>query len=116
MRFDSYDSWWWPYVFIVLAGWAVTDGWRFMGVYLGGRMSEDSELLILVRCVATAFVAAVIGNLLLFPAGALGDTPLWLRLLAACLGFVAFMLARKSVITGIIVAEATLIGGMLLLP
>ena len=45
MTFDAIDAWWWPYLFILIAGFAATDVWRFLGVYLGGRVSEDSELL-----------------------------------------------------------------------
>lgn len=41
MTFDALDAWWWPYVFILVAGWLATDSWRFLGVYLGGRISED---------------------------------------------------------------------------
>ena len=69
MTLGSIDAWWWPYVFILLAGWATTYPWRALGVYLGGRIREDAEILVLVRAIATALVAAVIGNLVCFPAG-----------------------------------------------
>ena len=57
-----YDAWWWPYVFILIGGALATDIWRFLGVYLAGGIAEDSDILVLVRCVATALVAAVIAN------------------------------------------------------
>lgn len=79
MSFDAFDAWWWPYLFILLAGWLATDSWRYLGVYLGGKMSEESDILVFVRCVATALVAAVIANLIVFPSGALADSPLVLR-------------------------------------
>lgn len=112
MTFTSLDAWWWPYLFIVLAGWLATDAWRFLGVYLGGRISEDSEALVFVRALATALVAAVIGNLVVFPSGALADAPLALRLLAAASGFLAYLAAGKRVLVGILVAEAVLIAGL----
>lgn len=115
MTFFALDAWWWPYLFILLAGWAVTDGWRFLGVHLGGRLAEDSELLVAVRTLATALVAAVIGNLIVFPAGALAAAPLALRLFAAGAGFLAYLAARRHVLIGILVAEAVLIAGLLLL-
>ena len=71
MTFHSFDTWWWPYVFILLAGWVATDFWRFLGVYIGGRIAEDSAAMVLVRTIATALVAAVIANLIVFPGGAL---------------------------------------------
>ncbi|WP_295812876.1 AzlD domain-containing protein [uncultured Nitratireductor sp.] len=112
MSFDTFDVWWWPYLFILLAGWLATDAWRYLGVYLGGMMSETSDILVLVRCVATALVAAVIANLVVFPSGALADAPLVLRVGAAIAGFAAYLLCRKQILAGIIVAEAVLLSGL----
>lgn len=109
MIFDAVDTWWWPYLFILLAGWLATDMWRFLGVYLGGRISEKSEALVLVRALATALVAAVIGNLIVFPSGALADVPLWVRIFSAVVGFAAFLAVRKSILAGIVAAEAVLL-------
>ncbi|WP_353641534.1 AzlD domain-containing protein [Mesorhizobium sp. WSM2239] len=112
MTFTSLDAWWWPFLFILVAGWLATDSWRFLGVYFGGRIAEDSDLLVLVRAVATALVAAVIGNLIIFPSGALAATPLGLRMGAAALGFAAYFFLGKRVLVGIIVAEAVLAAGL----
>jgi hypothetical protein len=114
MTFDAIDTWWWPFLFILVAGWLATDAWRFLGVYLGGRISENSDVLVLVRTIATALVAAVIGNLIVFPSGALADTSLVLRLTAATVGFLAYLGLGKRVIVGIAVAELLLILGILL--
>lgn len=113
MTFDAIDAWWWPYVFITVAGWMTTDSFRYLGVYLGGRISEESDLMVFVRAIATAFVAAVIGNLIVFPNGELGATPLLLRIGAVAAGFAAFLLLRRSILAGILAAEAILAGGML---
>ncbi|MEO5322742.1 AzlD domain-containing protein [Mesorhizobium sp. CC13] len=110
MTFQSLDAWWWPFLFILVGGWLATDAWRFLGVYLGDRLSEDSDLLVLVRALATALVAAVIGNLIVFPSGALAETSLALRLAAVAAGFAAYMLLGRKVIVGIFVAEAVLLG------
>lgn len=114
MTFTSIDAWWWPFLFILVAGWLATDSWRFLGVYFGGRISEDSDLLVLVRAVATALVAAVIGNLIIFPSGALAASPLGLRMGAAALGFAAYFFLGKRVLVGIVAAEAVLVAGILL--
>ncbi|QDZ02483.1 AzlD domain-containing protein [Nitratireductor mangrovi] len=113
MTFDAIDAWWWPYLFILVAGWLATDVWRFLGVFLGGRISEDADILVLVRAVATALVAAVIANLVVFPNGALAETPLWLRVGAAAIGFAAYLAGGKRVIVGILAGEAVLLAGML---
>lgn len=115
MTFTAFDTWWWPYLFILVAGWLATDIWRFFGVYLGGRMSETSDLLVLVRSIATALVAAVIASLIIYPSGPLADTSIFLRIGAAIAGFTAFLLTGKRVVVGLLVSEAILIGGMLVL-
>ena len=114
MTFFGNDAWWWPFLFILVGGWMATDGWRFLGVYLGGRIPETSDALVLVRAVATALVAAVIGNLIVFPVGDLAATPLPLRIGAAVIGFVAYLLAGKRVLVGIGAAEAVLLAGIFL--
>lgn len=115
MSFTAIDTWWWPYAFILIAGWLATDLWRFIGVYFGGKLSEESELLVLVRCIATALVAAVIANLIVFPSGALAATPLPLRIGAGVFGFAAYLVAGKRVLVGIVAGEAMLGVGMFMM-
>lgn len=112
MTFDAVDSWWWPYLFILIGGWLATDVWRFLGVFLGGRLTEESELIVFVRCIATALVAAVIAQLIVFPGGALAETPLALRLGAALSGFGAYFLFGKRMVAGILAGEAVLLLGL----
>ncbi|POF31477.1 AzlD domain-containing protein [Roseibium marinum] len=109
------ETWWWPFVMILVAGWFATDVWRWLGVFAGGRLREDGELLIWVRCVATALVAGVISKLILFPQGILAETPIWLRLAATGVGFAAFFAARQRVVVGVLSAEAFLLCGWLAL-
>ncbi|WP_311028855.1 AzlD domain-containing protein [Mesorhizobium koreense] len=106
MTFSSYEAWWWPFAFILVGGWLATDSWRYLGVVFGGRMAEDSELLVLVRAVATALVAGVVGNLIFFPTGALATTPVWIRVAAVAVGFAAYLALGRKIIVGIVVAEA----------
>jgi hypothetical protein len=115
MTFEAFDAWWWPYLFILVAGALATDAWRFLGVYLAGGIAEDSDLLVMVRCVATALVAAVIANLIVFPSGALADTPVLLRIGAALSGFAAYLFLGRSILMSIVVAEAILLAGIFLL-
>lgn len=114
MTFGSIDAWWWPFVFILVAGWATTYPWRALGIYLGGRIRDDAEILVLVRAVATALVAAVIGNLICFPAGAAAETTLALRLLSAAAGFAAYLFIGRRILLGIVVAEAIFVAGFFL--
>lgn len=109
------ETWWWPFVMILVAGWLATDVWRWLGVFAGGKLREDSEVLVWVRCVATALVAGVISKLILFPQGILAETPIWLRLAAAGFGFLCFYVARQRVIAGVLAAVGFLITGWLAL-
>lgn len=112
MTFDAYDVWWWPYLFILVAGWLATDAWRFLGVYLAGHIRPDAEILVLVRALATALVAAVIANLIVFPTGALAAAPLALRIGAAVVSFGVYIAFGRKVWLGALAGEAVLIGGM----
>ena len=107
MSFDAIDASWWPFVFILLAGWLPTDMWRFLGVYLAGEIRDDAEILVFVRTLATALVAGVIAKLVLYPDGAL------VRISAAALGFAAFQMAGRRIIVGILVAEIVLVSWLL---
>ena len=115
LTFDSFGSAWWPYLFILLAGTLATDLWRWIGIAIGGSLREDSAALTWIRAVATALVAAVVGQLIVFPSGELAATPLLLRIASAASGWLAFWFARKSVLVGVLTAEAVLLGGWLAL-
>jgi hypothetical protein len=69
--------------------------------------------LIWIKAVATALVAGVVGQLIVFPSGELAATPLLLRIGAAALGWLAYWFARKSVLVGVLTAEAVLLAGWL---
>jgi branched-subunit amino acid transport protein len=112
MTFEPSGPWWQPFLFILLAGWLPTDIWRYLGVYFAGNLKEDAEILVFIRALATALVAAVIAKLVLYPEGALALSPLWLRIFGVAAGFAAYWFAKRSVIIGVVTGEALLIGGM----
>ena len=108
------DHSWTPYLFIALAGWIATDFWRWMGVLAGNRLREDSEALNWVRAVATALVMAVTAKLIVFPTGSLADTPMWIRIVAASIGFAAFLIGGQRVIVCVLSSIASLAAGLLI--
>ena len=110
LTFDSFGGLW-PYLFILIAGTFATEIWRWIGVAAGGFLREGSEALTLVKAIATALVAAVVGQLILFPSGELAASPVAVRVAAAALGWLAFWFARKSVLIGVATAEAVLFAG-----
>ena len=111
MFYDSFDVWWWPFLFIVVAGALPTAIWRWAGVFLVGNLDETSERLVFIRCIATGLVAAVIAQFVFNPTGTLAEVPLWVRLGAAFGGFGLFLVTGRKVIVGVLVAEVLLLAG-----
>jgi hypothetical protein len=105
----------WPYLLLILAGFLPNEVWRLLGLVLARRLNEGAEVLVWVRAVATAILAGVIGKLIFFPAGALIGVPLSVRIGAIVAGLVGFALIRRSVFAGVLVGEAALIAGAMLL-
>lgn len=104
-----------PYLAILVGAALPTQVWRWLGVLLAGRMDDRSDVLVFVKAVATALVAAVIADLILNPSGPLATTPVALRVGAAAGGFATYLVAGRRLAVGIAAAEAVLVGGWLLL-
>jgi len=69
-----------------------------------------------VRAVATVVLAGIIAQLILTPPGALATMALGVRLAAVVIGFVAYLLARRSVFIGVLAGEVALVLGALAWP
>ena len=54
--------------------------WRGLGVYLSGKISQDSELFKWLSAVTYAMVAALTVRIILLPVGLLGTVPIYIRL------------------------------------
>jgi hypothetical protein len=101
----------WPYLLVVVAGFLPTEVWRSLAVVFARGFNEDSEVLILVRGVATALLAAVVARLVLLPPGELVAVPLSIRIGAVVGGFLVYLLAKRSVFLGILSGEAAILAG-----
>ncbi|MCZ8187680.1 MAG: AzlD domain-containing protein [Beijerinckiaceae bacterium] len=104
----------WPYLVVILFGFLPSEIWRWASVFLVRGLSEDAEILVWVRAVATALLAGVVAKLLLVPSGALAVVPVFWRWGALGAGILAFFVFRKSMLAGVIIGEAVLIGAALL--
>lgn len=102
-----------PYLALLLLGVLPSEMWRWIGLLVGRGLDEESEIILWVRAVATALVAAVVARIVLIPPGALAAVPLWVRLVALAGGVAAFYGIRRSTFAGVLVGEAILVIGML---
>ena len=101
----------WPFLVLVTVGFLPNEIWRVLGLVLARGLNEDSQVVMWSRAVATATLAGVIAKLLLFSSGSLAAIPLSVRLGAAAIGFVAFLVAKRSVFVGVAIGEVVLLAG-----
>lgn len=99
----------WPYLVVIFVGFLPSEIWRWVAVFLVKGLSEDSEILVWVRAVATALMAGVVAKLLLSPNGALAVVPALWRWGALAGGFVAYFAVRRSIVAGVFIGEALLV-------
>lgn len=102
---------WHALLVLVLAGFLPNEVWRMLGLWLGGGVDEQSELLVWVRAVATAILAGVISQILVVPPGALASVAPELRYGAVAVGLVVFMATRRSILFGVVSGEVTMLVG-----
>ena len=100
-----------PVLALILVGFLPNEVWRLLGLVLVRGLDEKSQAIIWVRAVATAMLAGVLAQLVLASSGALATIPVSVRIGAAGLGFVAFLIARRSVFVGVVTGEAAVMMG-----
>jgi len=100
-----------PVLALILVGFLPNEVWRLLGLLLVRGLDEKSQAIIWVRAVATAMLAGVLAQLVLASSGALATIPVSVRIGAAGLGFVAFLIARRSVFVGVVTGEAAVMMG-----
>ena len=96
---------------LLLAGFLPNEIWRFIGFVVGGKVREDSELLVWVRAVSSAILAGVIAQILIAPPGAFATVPAIVRFGSAAVGFGVYLAARKSVFAGVVAGEIVVLAG-----
>jgi hypothetical protein len=100
-----------PYLVLILAGFLPNEVWRVLGIFASRGIDEKSEIIIWVRCVATAILAGVVAKIVLFAPGVLADVPLAVRLGAVAVGLAAFFALRQSVFAGVVAGTLAVLAG-----
>ena len=81
---------------------------RFMGVITSEKVSVKSKIFQWFNCVAYSTLAALLGRMIIFPAGVLADSDLIIRTLVLISCVVIFVLTKKNLVI------PTILSGVLL--
>lgn len=95
---------------LIVAGTLANDIWRMAGVWLSRGVNPQSWMIVWVRDISTALVAALVARMLLVPAGALADIPASMRFAAFGTGVIAFLLSGRSLAVALVAGETVLLG------
>lgn len=88
---------------ILIGGFAVTYVWRMLGALAAARVNPEGEIMLLVRAIATALIAALVARLVVQPEGLLATSLAVSRYLAILLGL-GFYFWRKRVELAVVTA------------
>jgi hypothetical protein len=102
-----------PYAMLILVGFLPNEVWRMLGIVLARGLDEDSQIIVFARAIATAILTGVVGKLVVFAPGALASVSVSVRLGATAFGLIAYVLARRSVLAGVVAATLAIMAGML---
>jgi branched-subunit amino acid transport protein len=69
--------------------------WRGLGVFLSGKINQDSELFNWLSAVTYAMVAALTLRIILLPIGLLATVPIYVRIVVTVLA-VLVMISKKE--------------------
>ena len=71
---------------------------RFMGATTSKRVSVNSKIFQWFNCVAYATLAALLGRMIVFPAGVLANSELLIRIIVMVSCVLIFIILRKNLV------------------
>ena len=71
---------------------------RFMGAITSEKVSVKSQVFQWFNCVAYATLAALLGRMIVFPAGVLADSTLVIRIFVLVICILVFILTKKNLV------------------
>ncbi len=87
---------------IVLGCGAATFLWRGLGVLVVRRIDADGALFQWITCVSYAMVAGLIFRMILMPESDLAAVPLWARVAAVTVAFIAYYAVGRRLVAGVL--------------
>ena len=81
---------------------------RFMGALTSEKVSVNSKIFQWFNCVAYSTLAALLGRMIIFPAGVLADSYLIIRLIVLITCIVLFVITKKNLVIPTIISAILL--------
>ena len=81
---------------------------RFMGALTSEKVSVKSKIFKWFNCVAYSTLAALLGRMIIFPAGILNESDIFLRILALIACVVIYLLSKKNLVIPTIMSAVLL--------
>ena len=71
---------------------------RFMGALTSEKVSVNSKMFKWFNCVAYSTLAALLGRMIIFPAGVLAESELMIRIVIVSICVIIFILSKKNLV------------------
>ena len=81
---------------------------RFMGAITSEKVSVKSKVFQWFNCVAYSTLAALLGRMIIFPAGVLADSDLFIRTAVMLICIIIFIISKKNLVLPTIVSAILL--------
>ena len=81
---------------------------RFMGALTSEKVSVKSKIFQWFNCVAYSTLAALLGRMIIFPAGVLADSYLFIRVGVLVICIIIFIITKKNLVVPTIVSAILL--------
>ena len=81
---------------------------RFMGALTSEKVSVKSKVFQWFNCVAYSTLAALLGRMIIFPAGVLADSDLLIRTAVLIICIIIFIVSKKNLVLPTIVSAILL--------
>ena len=81
---------------------------RFMGAITSKKVSVKSKVFEWFNCVAYATLAALLGRMIIFPAGVLADSDIFIRIAVLIICIFIFLISKKNLVLPTVVSAILL--------
>ena len=71
---------------------------RFLGVVSSVKIDVTSKIFRWFNCIAYSILAALIGRIVIFPAGVLDEADLWIRFFVIIISIIIFIISKKNLV------------------